>query len=293
MNNQQNQIIIKDVHCPYCGENEAFLISEKKSSVFSLNLPPAYGLKFLLSLIYLSIVHIFINGFKYFEFTKKTEYTRYGFCPKCGNTYPANAPAEVVEEVTNPRFCKIRKNKAVTGLCRGISEYTGISLLWIRIVTFMYCLTVVGAFIYFLVAACVPAKEDIESGEIHERVFKAAEKGKGRVLLGLCKGFSNYTDIPVAWIRFLAIILIFAVFPVILYLVFGTVCVKNKTFRLGRKGEGKVFFGICKGYSEYADMPLWVVRVTAVIFGLTVICAIAYLVAGIILKKKEKQNGAV
>ena len=290
---EQNQIIMKDVHCPFCGENGALFISEKKSTTVSLNLPPAYGLKFLLSLIYLSIVHIFINGFKYFEFTKKTDYNRYGFCPNCGNTYPGGAPPEVVEEVTNPRFCKIRKNKAVTGLCRGISEYAGISLLWVRIVTFIYCLTVVGAFLYFLIAACVPAKEDIESGEIHELTFKAAKKGEGRVLLGLCKGFSNYTDIPTAWIRFMAIWLILLIFPVILYLVFGTVVIKDRMFRLAKKGEGKIIFGICKGYSVYADMPLWVVRTVAVIFGLTVIGTIAYIVAGLIIRKKEKKNGAV
>lgn len=220
---EQNQVIIKDAHCPYCGSNDAFFISEKKSTVISMNFPPAYGLKFLLSLLYLSIVHIFINGFKYFEITRKTEYNRYGFCPKCGNAYPANAPLDMYENMTTQKLYKVRKNRVITGLCRGISDYTGISLLWIRIVTLLYAFTVIGAFVYFLVAACVPAIEDIESGIINEKRFRVARRGEGRVFFGLCKGFSNYTEIPVAWVRFLAVILAFTIIWLILYIVFGII----------------------------------------------------------------------
>lgn len=223
LNNQQDQIILRDVHCPYCDANDAFLVSEKKASVISLNFPPAYGLRFLMSCLFLGFVHIIINGFKYFEFTKKTEYIRYGFCPKCGNSYPANAPTQEIEEVNQPKLYKVRKNKAVTGLCRGISEFTGISLLWIRIVTILYFFTVIGGFLYFLIAACVPAKEDIESGILEEKVYRIARAGEGKMIFGLCKGFSDYTDIPVVWVRIMMIIFGFTIIGAILYLVVGLI----------------------------------------------------------------------
>ena len=63
MPDKESNIMLKDIHCPYCNENGAILLSKTTSKKISLQLP-AFGLKFLFSLFYLSIVHIFINGFK-------------------------------------------------------------------------------------------------------------------------------------------------------------------------------------------------------------------------------------
>lgn len=221
MNTQPNKdstVILKDIHCPYCNTDNALLISEKTESIISLRLP-AYGLKFLLSLIYLSIVHVMIHGFKTIEATKARVYTTYGFCPRCGNSYSAGAPGEVKAETEEPKLYKIRKGKAITGLCKGIADYTGIPVLWIRIMTVIYGFTLIGAFLYFLIAACIPTKEDVESGFQEDKKFYKAKEGK--VIMGLCKGFSEYTDIPVVWVRILAVILGLTIIGAILYFILG------------------------------------------------------------------------
>lgn len=212
-------IILKDVHCPYCGDDNAFLINEKTTSVIGLRLP-AFGLKFVLSLIYLSIVHIWIYGCKLIEVTKERTYVTYGFCPKCGNSYSAGAPEEVKNESEDPKLYKVRNGKAITGLCKGISEYTGIPVLWVRIMTVLYSFTIIGAFLYFLIAACIPTKEDAENGLTDKKFYKAKD---GKVIMGLCKGFSEYTDIPVVWVRILTVILGLTVIGTILYFILGAV----------------------------------------------------------------------
>ena len=51
----------------------------------------------------------------------------------------------------------------------------------------------------------------------------AAQRGEGRRVLGLCKGFADYTDIPVGWVRFMMIILDFTVIGAIGYLIVGLI----------------------------------------------------------------------
>lgn len=75
--------------------------------------------------------------------------------------------------------------------------------------------------IYFLIAICIPYKEDVEAGIVDNRKFAKARKGKW--IFGICKGISNYTDIPVVWIRLWACLIGFLVLPVIAYIVMGIV----------------------------------------------------------------------
>ena len=185
-------IILKDVHCPYCGDNKAFLINEKTTSVIGLRLP-AFGLKFVLSLIYLSIVQIWIYGCKLIEVTKERTYVTYGFCPKCGNSYSAGAPEEVKNESEDSKLYKVRNGKAITGLCKCISEYTGIPVLWVRIMTVLYGFTIIGAFLYFLIAACIPTKEDAENGLTEKNSTKLKT---ARLLWDFVKAFRNILTSP-------------------------------------------------------------------------------------------------
>ena len=88
----------------------------------------------------------------------------------------------------------------------------------------IYSLMVIPAFLYFLISACIPSKEDVESGQIEERRYAIAKRGEGKWIFGLCKGFANYTDIPVAWVRVLAVFFgVETVIGAVLYLVFGIV----------------------------------------------------------------------
>ena len=220
--NNENNVILRNIHCPYCENDNALLISEKTKSIISFGLP-AYGLKFILSLLYLSFLHIWRYGYKIIDVAKERIYTTYGFCPSCGNSYSAGAPKEVKAEVNDPKFYRVRKGKSITGYCKGISEYTDIPVLWVRIMTVMFGLTLIGAFFYFLIAVCIPFKVDIESGAIENKKFYKAKKGQGKVFMGLCKGIANYTEIPVAWIRILAVLLGFTIIGIIIYIIVGAI----------------------------------------------------------------------
>ena len=54
--NEDVNVIMRDVHCPFCETDEAILMSRTTSKKVSIQLP-AYGLKFILSVLYLSILH--------------------------------------------------------------------------------------------------------------------------------------------------------------------------------------------------------------------------------------------
>ena len=220
--NKESNVILRDIHCPYCNNDSALLISEKTQSVIGFRWP-AFGLRFILSFIYLSLLHIWRYGFKMIEVTKERVYTTYGFCPGCGNSYSAGAPEDVKAEAYEPNLYRFRKGKVITGYCKGVSEYTGIPVLWVRITTVLFGLTLIGTFFYFLIAVCIPFKEDVESGAIKDKKFYKAKKGQGKVFMGLCRGISNYTEISVAWIRILMVFLGLTIIGAIVYFIIGKV----------------------------------------------------------------------
>ena len=129
---ENSNIILKDIHCPYCGSEKALLLSRTTSKKISIQLP-AFGLKFILSLI----------------------------CPECGNSYSMAPPEAIKEEVKEPKFYRVREGKAIMGFCTGVSKYTGIPLLWVRIMGAFYGITLVGIALYFLISICVPFEEDV------------------------------------------------------------------------------------------------------------------------------------
>ena len=67
----------------------------------------------------------------------------------------------VKEEVKEPKFYRVREGKAIMGFCTGVSKYTGIPLLWVRIMGVFYGITLVGIALYFLISICVPFEEDV------------------------------------------------------------------------------------------------------------------------------------
>ena len=56
--NKENEIIEKEIHCPYCNTDHAVLLSKTTSKKISFLLP-AYGLKFLLSLFFILTTTIY------------------------------------------------------------------------------------------------------------------------------------------------------------------------------------------------------------------------------------------
>jgi len=164
--NRDSSIIVEGVHCPYCNTDKALLMSRKTTSIIGLRFP-MYGLKTILSILYLSLLHIWRYGYKTIEVTKQRVFSTYGFCPTCGNSYSASPPEEELKaEMKDPKFYRYRNGKAIMGYCKGVSEYTEIPLLWIRIMTALYGFTIIGTVFYFLISVCIPYKEDVEGGVV-------------------------------------------------------------------------------------------------------------------------------
>ena len=282
-----DNIIAKDVHCPFCETDNAILLNKTTSRKLSLQLP-AYGLKFVLSLLYLAFVQIWINGYKLIEAIKTIDNVTYGFCPRCGNSYSMAPPETVKKEVKEPKFYRIKDGKVVMGLCKGIAEYTGISLLWIRIMTVFYCLSVIGLLLYFLIGACILYKEDADKGVKYKKYYRIR---KGKDLLGVCRGFSEYTDIPVMWVRLLTVLLGLSFVGVIAYLIICLFVPYKEDVEEGKERkklykikDGKVILGLCAGFAKYLNMPLWLVRTLTIVL---VFPLVLYWIVGALVPNEE------
>lgn len=187
-------VIKRDIQCPFCQYEHALLINKEDGMKTGIGFP-AYGLRSFISFLYLFIFHIIINGFRLIQITHKKDVSTYIFCPACGNAVSANAPEEIKNESEGSKLYRIKTDKVVTGLSRGIAEFTGIPVLWIRICNIWHAVT--G--LYFFIAILLSYREDAEAGIPHRKFAKAK---KGKWIFGIIKGIANYADIPVVWLRF-------------------------------------------------------------------------------------------
>ena len=130
-------VIERNIACPFCGDEHAMLINKEEGIKTGVGLP-ALGLRWLLRFMYLSIIQIAISGLSLFQVSQKKDISTYIFCPACGNSVSANAPEEIKLESEEPKLYRIKTNKSVTGLSKGIAEFTGIPVLWIRICNIFY-----------------------------------------------------------------------------------------------------------------------------------------------------------
>lgn len=284
---KDSNIIEKDIHCPYCNSDNALLINRADSKKLSFQLP-AFGLRYVLCLLYLSFPYIWIHGYKLIEINRKTDNITYGFCPNCGNGYSMAPPEVVKSETEEPKLYKEKNGKVVMGLCKGISQYAGIPLLWVRILTVIYGFTFIGALLYFFIGACIPFKDEAE--DTSKKLYRYK---KGGDLLGLCKGFSEYTGIPVMWVRIFTIVGGITIFGAIMYFLLSAFIPLKENVEQGiqkkkwhKIKDRKVIFGLCTGFSEFTGMPLWAARLIIAI--LTIITAgMIYLIFSAIIPTEE------
>lgn len=107
MKNNNQVIIERDMHCPYCNENSAVLISETTKSKQVVGCAPV-GVKNGCLLYVTGGCWAIISGFPIYDV--KAEYTTnlYGFCPCCGNTYVVTKP-EIQESTVIDRLQDTRQ----------------------------------------------------------------------------------------------------------------------------------------------------------------------------------------
>lgn len=148
-NDTTQNTIERRVHCPYCGSEEAMLISQLAEKKSTLQMP-AFGLKFLLCTVYTLGLYPLVHGFPAFEKKRTYQYQTYGFCPFCGKTYNAGVPQAIQQINQPPKLYRSRYNKKIFGICGGIAEYTGLPAQLIRILTVLYCFTALAFIPYLL-----------------------------------------------------------------------------------------------------------------------------------------------
>lgn len=147
----EQNIIERDIHCPYCKQNHALLISgvAQKRSTFGL---PDYGLKYWLSVYFTFGLHIIIHGISLFESKKSVEYQTYGFCPLCGRSYNANVPGAVKSaSVQKEKLYLSDNDRLIFGICGGIAEFTELPPVVVRGVAVIKTLLLLIAALAFLV----------------------------------------------------------------------------------------------------------------------------------------------
>ena len=146
--NEQN-IIERDVHCPYCDSDKALLISEISEQRSILQMPD-YGKKYWLCVIFTFGLYMLVHGFPMIE--KKRGYHGYhaGIIHHCGKTYNAGVPASKVNKTKSPKLYRSLEQKKIFGICGGIAEFTGLSVKLVRIVMVLYCFGFMPAIIYFI-----------------------------------------------------------------------------------------------------------------------------------------------
>lgn len=149
--NEQN-IIERDVHCPYCESDNALLISELTEQRSILQCPD-YGKKYWLCVIFTFGLYMLVHGFPMIEKKRVYGYTTYGFCPHCGKSYNAGIPASKTTKAKSPKLYRSLEQKKIFGICGGIAEFTGLSVKLVRILMVFYCLGFVPAIIYLLLGA--------------------------------------------------------------------------------------------------------------------------------------------
>jgi phage shock protein PspC (stress-responsive transcriptional regulator) len=178
--NNDSSIIEKGVHCPFCNTKEAFLMCRTSRKKLSFQ-TPAFGLRFILLLLFHPLT-ILLYGFKMFEIAKCVDYSTYGFCPACGNSYSAAPPDTVKKEVSAPKFYRIKARGKIAGLCAGIADYTGLNLLWVRIVSVVYGFT---AFVIAIVASINAIRAEVPFGDVLSGIVQQSIPTVGVIALYL------------------------------------------------------------------------------------------------------------
>jgi phage shock protein PspC (stress-responsive transcriptional regulator) len=161
--NEQN-VIQRDIHCPFCNGNQALLISGLAEKSSSLLCPPAYGLKYFLCVSFTFGIHAITHGLPMIEKKRRYEFATYGFCPQCGKKYDAGTPDSGSAKLEQPKFYKSLRQKKVMGICGGISEYTGLSLKLVRLGMVLHGICIFPAILY-LVAGLVTEANPEHGGQ--------------------------------------------------------------------------------------------------------------------------------
>ncbi|UCD58864.1 MAG: envelope stress response membrane protein PspC [Candidatus Hydrogenedentota bacterium] len=123
-------------------------------------------------------------------------------------------------------------------------------------------------------------------------------RSRDGMIFGVCKGVAEYFDVPVLWVRVIAVVLLVVTciwLMLGLYLLAALAMKPKPVLPVEREGRrpglyrsrSGTIFGVCKGIAEYLDLNVFWMRTTAVILLIfTGIWPIAglYLLAALLMK---------
>ena len=155
----EQNIIERDVHCPYCKENKALLISGAAEKKMSLGWP-AWGLRFWLRAFFTFGLSLLVDGGKMVELDRSIKYRTFGFCPLCGNSYQIDPYFSTKAEKARKKLYTSVNDRKVFGICGGIAEYTDLSPTIIRGVLILWTLAEVYAVVMMLITLITFAIQD-------------------------------------------------------------------------------------------------------------------------------------
>ena len=97
-NSEKEQVIIeREVYCPYCEKNGAFLISEMTNSSSEIKFSKL-GCKNAMLFGCMGGCWGFVKGYSILTKNRTYKYRTYGFCPHCGNIYNATVEEDSDEK---------------------------------------------------------------------------------------------------------------------------------------------------------------------------------------------------
>lgn len=102
-------IIERDVYCPYCEDNGAFLINDMQECSDILQLSEV-GCKNAALMCCTGGCWALVKGYPLIEKRKRYTFRTYAFCPHCGNIYYAE-PAKTEEESLASKGMALLKDK--------------------------------------------------------------------------------------------------------------------------------------------------------------------------------------
>lgn len=134
----------------------------------------------------------------------------------------------------------------IFGVCKGIGDYFGFSVFWIRAITVAaFLLTGIWPVAVLYVLAALLMKPE-PSYAVPEGVSQTRRLYRSRngMILGVCRGIAEYFDLSVGWTRILALALLIlsGIWPVAILYVLGAFLIKPEPIVPLQTEEAEEFY---------------------------------------------------
>jgi phage shock protein C len=138
----------------------------------------------------------------------------------------------------------------IFGVCKGIADSFGFSVLWVRIVTVAaFILTGVWPVAVLYILAALLMKTEPYAPVQGMRHARRLYRSRSGMLLGVCKGIAEYFDFSVGWTRVLAVALLIlsGIWPVAILYALAALLIKPEPVVPLKTEEAEEFYNSYMG----------------------------------------------